>query len=411
MDLKNKIFISYGTDKYDPSRIKPIEVDSKWGRVHNKPHGGLWASPVDSSFSWGDFCNREAFNLKSLNKHFIFKLKPESKICIIDNIDDLVKYSSFDNYLGMHTLYIKKIVSLFDGLYVSDNAVVELRHIDLKLRLNSLDSWDIESICIWNPDIVEPIEENAFEKASHHKYEKPLYNSDEEEYYWDFDNLNDRKKLQIDADFERYRNTNVEDSRNLFKGEHPALLAQKHGNSKDAKLARKFNGTIKSGMNENKLNNMNENKKTIRLSESDLHRIIKKSVNMILNEISYDKAKDAYYTSYDNMVNNIITGKKLSDRKRKQVNNLYNHMNDRRTENIDLNMPAIIVGGKYQGHYTIGEILDKFPISGYADAFENSRYKDSKIVGYPRIKGLIGPMWDGDKIRYETQEVYDELSI
>lgn len=409
MDLKNKIFISYGTDKYDPSRIKQIEVDSKWSKVHNKPHGGLWASPVDSSFSWGDFCNREAFNLKSLNKHFIFKLKPNSKICVIDNINDLIKYSSFDNYLGMHTLYIKKIVSLFDGLYVSDNAVVELRHIDLKLRLNGLDSWDIESICIWNPDIVEPIEENAFEKASHHKYEKPLYSSDEEEYYWGYDNLDDRKKLQIDADFERYRNTNVDDSRKLFKGEHPALLAQKHGNSKDAKLARKFNGTIKSGMNENKSNNMNNN--MIKLTESDLHKIIKESVNKVLNEISYNKAKDAYYTSYDNMVNNIINGKKLSDRKRKQVNNLYNHMNDRRTENIDLNMPAFIVGGKYQGHYTIGEILDKFPISGYADAFENSRYKDSKIVGYPRIKGLIGPMWDGDKIRYETQEVYDELSI
>ena len=25
-----------------------------------------------------------------------------------------------------------------------------------------------------------------------------------------------------------------------------------------------------------------------------------------LNEVSYEKAKDAYYTSYDNMVNNII---------------------------------------------------------------------------------------------------------
>lgn len=279
MDLKNKIFISYGTDKYDPTRIKPIKVDSEWGKIHNKPHGGLWASPVDTSFSWGDFCDREAFNLKSLNKHFIFKLKPKSKICIIDNIDDLISYSVFDDYVGKYTLDIKKIVEEFDGLYATDNAVVKLRYIDWKKRLNSLNYWDIESICIWNPDIVEPIEENAFEKATHHKYEKSLYNSDEEEYYWGYDNLNDRKNLQIDADFERYRNTNVEDSRNLFKGEHPALLAQKHGNSKDAKLARKFNGTIKSGMNEN------IKKQIIKLSESDLHKIIKESVNSILSEV------------------------------------------------------------------------------------------------------------------------------
>ena len=152
-------------------------------------------------------------------------------------------------------------------------------------------------------------------------------------------------------------------------------------------------------------------KKLVRLTESDLHNIIKESVNKVLNEISYNKAKDAYYTSYDNYVNDLIKGKKPSERKRKQVDNLYNHMNDRRSENIDYNMPAIIVGGKHEGYYNIGEIISKFPINGYVEASENSLYKDSKVVGYPRIKGLIGPMWDGDKIRYETQDVYDALSI
>ena len=35
----------------------------------------------------------------------------------------------------------------------------------------------------------------------------------------------------------------------FFKGgKHPAISAQGHGNSKETKLARKFDGTIKSGM-------------------------------------------------------------------------------------------------------------------------------------------------------------------
>jgi hypothetical protein len=246
--VRDKVFISYGTDKFDLSKIKPVKVDSVWGQIHNKPEGGLWASPVGSNFGWADFCNRDAFHLKTLNKHFIFKLKSNAKICIIDTIDDLIKHSCFNKYIEQYVLDIRNIVKEYDGIYLTYNAATKLRYGDDERRIRGVDSWDVESICIFNPEVIEVIDENAFERAVHHKYEKPLYNPDEEEYYWGFDELDDRKKLQMDADFERYRNTNVEDNRELFNGKHPALLAQKHGNNKDAKLARKFNGTIKSGL-------------------------------------------------------------------------------------------------------------------------------------------------------------------
>lgn len=41
-------------------------------------------------------------------------------------------------------------------------------------------------------------------------------------------------------------------------------------------------------------------KKIVRLSESDLHNIIKESVQSILNEISYSTASSAYNKMYDN---------------------------------------------------------------------------------------------------------------
>jgi hypothetical protein len=33
-----------------------------------------------------------------------------------------------------------------------------------------------------------------------------------------------------------------------------------------------------------------------------------------------------------------------------------------------------------------------------------------ELHNQPKFKGLCGPMWDGDKIRYETWEVYEALS-
>jgi len=41
------------------------------------------------------------------------------------------------------------------------------------------------------------------------------------------------------------------------------------------------------------------NKKLIRLTESDLHKIVKESVNKVLNEISYNMAQRAYNASQD----------------------------------------------------------------------------------------------------------------
>ena len=54
---------------------------------------------------------------------------------------------------------------------------------------------------------------------------------------------------QINKSYELYGNRNIDsDSSKLFNGEHPGILAQGHGNNKNTKLARKYNGTIKSGI-------------------------------------------------------------------------------------------------------------------------------------------------------------------
>ncbi len=137
---------------------------------------------------------------------------------------------------------------------------------------------------------------------------------------------------------------------------------------------------------------------------------LKKIVKEALNEISFDTAADAYYKSYDRAIDGFRKGKKETPKQERQRNNLYRHMNDRVKERIDPNMPVVIVGGDKQGKYTMQDILDNFDITRFKDASENSVYKNSKIIGYPVLKDYIGPMWDGDKIRYESPEAYTFFS-
>lgn len=139
-------------------------------------------------------------------------------------------------------------------------------------------------------------------------------------------------------------------------------------------------------------------KKTIRLTESDLKQIISESIKKVLNETSYDLARRAHKSA-------------IQQRKYDQAERLHKHMVDRSSQRFDPNMPVIIVGGDLQGKYTAQEIVDNFDIKGYNEPSTNPIYTDSKVIGYPKIRGYLGPMWDGDKIRYESQDAYDFYSM
>ena len=235
---KDMIFISYGTDEFDINNFRKPIFDSKRAMINNKPVGGLWASPIDAQYGWVDFCDCNSFHLKTLAKHFIFKLKTDAKIYVIDNEEDLRKISTLPDMNYYDVLGINwELLKDYDGVFVTDNG----RHLKNLNGIKGLEAWDVASICIFNPNVIVPIDENAFDKAKVSKREVS--------YYYNDNKQEDRKYLQMQSDFDKYSNRNVTGNMGgLFNGKHPAILAQKHGNNKDAKLARKFNGTIKSGM-------------------------------------------------------------------------------------------------------------------------------------------------------------------
>lgn len=184
----DKVWISYGSNAFDAgkfttydsalsreayedaiasgleSRISYPEFMEMWrGRMGytNKPIFGLWASPVDSEWGWRNFCMDGGWNLERLTNKFLFKLSPDSKIYVIDNIEDLNAISAFGpDSFGWKTINFRKLLNEgYDGLYITRDAA----HIqdDSKTMLKGLDSWDVESICVFNKDVIIPINDES----------------------------------------------------------------------------------------------------------------------------------------------------------------------------------------------------------------------------------------------------------
>lgn len=43
-------------------------------------------------------------------------------------------------------------------------------------------------------------------------------------------------------------------------------------------------------------------------------------------------------------------------------------------------------------------------------SFNTNRAQREQLIGQPKFHGLLGPMWDGDALRYEDQATYREIS-
>ena len=142
----------------------------------------------------------------------------------------------------------------------------------------------------------------------------------------------------------------------------------------------------------------------MKITESDLRQLVCESVKQVLKEISYDMDRRAYQASAEggDYVN-----------KPKRAESLYSHLKDRASQNFNPNLDVIIVGSKHAGKYKAGNIEqnENFTVIGYKEPSRNSRYNDSILIGAPIIKGYIGPMDDGGKLRYETPEVYNMMSM
>ena len=78
-------------------------------------------------------------------------------------------------------------------------------------------------------------------------------------------------------------------------------------------------------------------------------------------------------------------------------------------------LKAIFVGGRYDGKEVTQEELIKMGNGEFTPDMSECRKQGGlcwreELDNQPLVDGYIGPCWDGGKLRYETQEVYDMLS-
>ena len=148
-----KKYIHFGSDTYDPGLVTEVQKQT----IRLKPDKGLWGSPVSSHFGWKDWCLDERFRLDTFDKYFMFRIDKKAKILRIHREEDILPFIIKDE-LALHfqltsildKLDRDKIYSKFDGmeLYIADN---------WSMHDGMFYTWDCDSICVWNPDVILPM--------------------------------------------------------------------------------------------------------------------------------------------------------------------------------------------------------------------------------------------------------------
>lgn len=78
-------------------------------------------------------------------------------------------------------------------------------------------------------------------------------------------------------------------------------------------------------------------------------------------------------------------------------------------------MKAIFAGGRFNNMVMSMEEVRKIGNGRFSTDFSKERAMGATVPrkeldNQPQVDGYLGPMWDGGKLRYETQEVYNLLS-
>lgn len=146
------MYIHYGSNRFDRQILENKRSENA-NRVDWKPRG-LWASPVGASLGWKEWCENECWEGSDFSKHFCFELAPDAKVLHVRSLRDAQRYlikSPYETlfHTGWDYLDCDKLCRDYDAieLHISNN-YGELHD------CNVFYPWDVDSICVWNPDAI-----------------------------------------------------------------------------------------------------------------------------------------------------------------------------------------------------------------------------------------------------------------
>lgn len=193
-------YISYGFSKFDRQRFEN-EID---GAILNKridkPANGWWGSPIDAQYGWKDWCYSEDFGNCAEGTYKVdyikWKLK-DAKIYHIQNFEDLanIPVRKADDYRPYLRIDFDKMRDEgYDGIelcldnyylghtfasidYILENEPnLTIKQAEQAMEIEELiNTWDCDSICVWNSKVIDVIEEKEFDDVKI-EYEEGLEN-------------------------------------------------------------------------------------------------------------------------------------------------------------------------------------------------------------------------------------------
>ena len=149
------VYIHYGHNNYDEAQFMPIQNLTKW----IKPDGGLWASPVKSSYGWKDWNETSNYMRCDEKNSFKFKLKTDAKVLVIDSLKSLQrlipdgKRSIYGYVEGItedtkqYYLNFEVLARMYDAILYEVSKCQELYWV--------LYGWDCDSLLVLNKDKIE----------------------------------------------------------------------------------------------------------------------------------------------------------------------------------------------------------------------------------------------------------------
>lgn len=140
-----QLYIHYGSNSFHPEWFNSIK-NTTW----NKPYGGLWASPYPApNIDWKRWCIDNEFDGRT-SQSFIFSIDESSNIIRLSDLKSVKKfkkskYCTPRYYCLDYIDFEGMIEDGFDGIEIlisSPNVYMEMY------------SWDVDSLLIFNPEIV-----------------------------------------------------------------------------------------------------------------------------------------------------------------------------------------------------------------------------------------------------------------
>ena len=193
-------YISYGFSKFDRQRFEN-EIDTAiLNKKSDKPANGWWGSPIDANYGWKDWCYSEDFGDCANGTYKVdyikWKLK-DAKIYHIQNFENLAKIPirKVSNYLPYLRIDFDKMKSQgYDGIelcldnyylghtFASPEFILEkepnltFKEAEIASEIERLiNTWDCDSICVWNSKVIDVIEEKEFDDVKI-EYEEGIEN-------------------------------------------------------------------------------------------------------------------------------------------------------------------------------------------------------------------------------------------